>query len=165
MEYEAPFAGPLRQCFALLQNPFLQILAGAQGLLDARAGIADHQFRRLSGERLRQVYVPAGELYPHLVGDLRQRALALVVALADQPLPEELLVEHLLVLAAAESLFAAVGDPVAAGVRGVDLVDDPQLALGVDAELVLGVHQDQARRGGGWARSPSSSRTRTRSGG
>src|SRR5437763_14888488 len=98
--------GAVAAVFRSVANPFLQILAGAQGLLDARAGIADHQFRRLSGERLRQVCVPAGELHPHLVGNLRQRALALVVALADQPLPEELLVEHLLVLAAAKALLA-----------------------------------------------------------
>src|SRR5207248_63594 len=76
--------------------------------------------------------------------DLRQGTLALVIALPDQPLPEELLVEHLLLFAASEAILAPFRDPVAARVGSVDLVDDPQLALGIDAKLVLGVHQDQA---------------------
>src|SRR5207245_8186015 len=68
---------------------------------------------------------------------------ALVVALADQPLPEELLVQHLLVLAAPRPLLAPLCNPVPAGVRGVDLVDHPELSRAVDAELVLGVDEDQ----------------------
>src|SRR5438105_1782080 len=129
--------------FRSVAVPSLQVLTRPQGLLDARARVAHHELRRLAGKRRHQIHILAGELDADVVGDLRQRALALVIALADQPLPEELLVEHLLVLAAEEPLLAAFRDPVAAGVRRVDLVDDPQLAFGVDAELVLGVHQDQ----------------------
>src|SRR5216684_2739980 len=139
IEYAGRIATRLRGCFALL----LQVSLRLQRPFDAGAGIARLQRRRLARQRLHQLDVLAGELRADLVGDLRQRALALVAALADQPLAEELLVQHLLVLVPSEALLAALGDPVAARVRRVDLVDHPELAAGVDAELVLGVDQDQ----------------------
>src|SRR5258708_11321072 len=110
IEYEGRVATALRRCFALL----LQVALPAQRSLDPRPGIADLELRRLSGERVHQLGVFAGELRAHLVGDLGQRPVALVAALADQPLAEELLVQHLLLLAFAEALLAALGDPVAA---------------------------------------------------
>src|SRR5260370_13087483 len=150
MEYEGRVALPLREYFALLQ-----VLLLPQRLLDARARVAHFQGRRLAGQRVHQLDVLSGQLRAHLVGDVGQRAFALVAALADEPLPEELLVEHLLVLAAAEALVASLGDPVAArGGRG-DLGGDPQLSALVGAELVLWVDQDQSplarpgRPGGG----------------
>src|SRR5581483_3896517 len=140
MMYGGPFALPLRRCFPLLRS---QVLARLERLLDPRARVAHLELRRLSGEGLHQLRVLARQLCAHLVGDLRQRALALVVALADQPLAEELLVEHLLILAAPEPLVAALRDPVAAGIGGVDLVDHPERAFGIHAEFVLGVDEDQ----------------------
>src|SRR5436305_1548568 len=83
----------------------LQIVS--QVLLDARLDVAHHERRDLAGESLDQLGVLAGELRAHLVRNLRQRPVALVVALPDQPLAEELLVEHPLVLAAQEALLAA----------------------------------------------------------
>ena len=40
----------------------------------------------------------------------------------------------------------AVGLPIARRIRGVDFVDQHQLAFGVETEFVLGVDQDQAAR-------------------
>src|SRR6266404_1244311 len=140
MEYAGPFAAALQRCFALLP---LEILPGPQGLLDPGPRVSNQELRRRPGERPYQLHVLFRQSGAHLVGDFRQRPLPLVVALADQPLPEELLVEHLLVLAALEALFAPFRDPVPARVRGVDLIDDPELALAVDAELVLRIDQDE----------------------
>src|SRR5207245_8131970 len=91
-----------------------------------------------------QPRAPSGSRRAHGVRDVRERAVTLVSAFVDQPLAEELLVEHALVLAAAEPLVAALGNPVAARIRSVDLVDQPDLPCPVDAELVLRVDQDQA---------------------
>src|SRR5439155_21272993 len=61
-----------------------------------------------------------------------------------EPLADALLVEHALVFSAAEPLLASLGDPVPARVGRVDLVDDPDLARTIDAELVLRVDEDEA---------------------
>ena len=59
-------------------------------------------------------------------------------------MPEEFLVEHLLLLALAEALFAALGDPVAARVGSVDLVDDPEFPLGMGSKFILGIDENEA---------------------
>src|SRR5216683_1463143 len=139
MQYEGSITGPLRADCAL----FHQVALGPQRLLDTGAGVAQGKPGRLAGQRLDQLGVLAGELRAHLVGDVGQRALALVPALADEPLPEELLVEHLLILALLEALLAALGDPVAARVGRVDLVDDPQFPRAIDSEFVLRIDEDE----------------------
>src|SRR5260370_5434390 len=90
MEYEGRVALPLREYLALLQ-----VLLLLERLLDARARVAHFQGRRLAGQRLHQLDVLAGQLRAHLVGDGGQRAFALGAALADEPLPAELLVAQL----------------------------------------------------------------------
>src|SRR5690348_651810 len=112
----------------------LQVALLPQRRFDALARVAHFQARRFTGELLDQLDVAGGKLRAHLVGDVGHRAVALVAALVDEPLPEELLVEHPLVLAAAEPLLAAFGDPVPARVGRVDLVDEPDLPGSVDAE-------------------------------
>src|SRR2546421_8886334 len=134
--FPSPFPSPS-------PSPLLQVLLPPQRRLDALARVPNFQARLLPRQLLHQLHVPRGELRAHLVGDVRQRAVPFVAALVDQPLPEELLVEHALVLAAAEPLLAALGDPVAARIRSVDLVDQPDLPRGGDAELVLRVDQDE----------------------
>src|SRR3954469_3584070 len=100
--------GPLRmRCGGVSQfYSRLQVFPGLERLLDARAGVSDLEVRRDPGERADQLYVLSRQLGADVVGDLGQRPVALVVALADQPLPEELLVQHLLILAALEPLLA-----------------------------------------------------------
>src|SRR6267378_444618 len=121
-----------------------QVSLRPQGRLDALPGVAHLEGGLLAGQLLHQLHVPRRELGAHFVRDFRVGAVALVAALVDQPLAEELLVQHALVLAAAEALLAALGNPVAARIRGVDLVDQPDLPCPIDAELVLGVDEDEA---------------------
>src|SRR5258708_7717399 len=83
---------PLPRGFALL----LEVVLAAQRRFDARARVARHQPRRLARQRLHQLAIFPRQLHADLVGNLGQRSVALVAALADEPLPEELLVEHLL---------------------------------------------------------------------
>src|SRR5205823_3925149 len=108
-------------------RPLPQVLLPPQRRLDALARISHFEARLFPGQLLHQLDVPRGELRAHLVRDVRQRAVPFVAALVDQPLAEELLVEHALVLAAAEPLLAAFRDPVAARIWSVDLVDQPDL--------------------------------------
>src|SRR5215831_3058300 len=89
----------------------LQIPLRPQRRLDALAGVSHLQTRRLAGQLFHQLHVAGGELGAHFVRDVRVWAVSLVAALIDQPLPEEFLVQHPLVLAPAELLLAALGDP------------------------------------------------------
>src|ERR1700694_581155 len=107
IEYAGRITTPLQECFSLL----LEVSLRFQCPFDARARIAHLQQRRLARQRLHQLDVLAGELRADLVGDLGQRPVALVAALADQPLAEELLVEHLLIFALLEALLAALRNP------------------------------------------------------
>ena len=68
-------------------------------------------------------------------------------AVGHQPLADELLGQLLLVLAAGEALGITVGVEVAGGVGRVDLVHQDDLPVPL-AELVLGVHEDEAFLGG-----------------
>src|ERR1700682_2327947 len=139
MQYEGSVAGPLRAHCAL----FRQVALRPERLLDAGVRVAHRKPGRLAGQRLDQLGVLARELRAHLVGDVGQRAFALVPALADEPLPEELLVEHLLIFALLEALLAALGDPVAARVGRVDLVDEPEFPLAVDSKFVFCIDEDE----------------------
>ncbi|EAU69215.1 hypothetical protein STIAU_6193 [Stigmatella aurantiaca DW4/3-1] len=123
-------------------RPGLQVVGGAQVLLDARVDIAGLQPQGVSGEALVGREVLHGQLHAHFVGDRRGRALAREPPLADEPLADVFLVEHLLVLALGEAGLVLLGDPVPAGVRGVHLVDDVELVAHL-SELVLGVHEDE----------------------
>src|SRR5438270_10066340 len=120
-----------------------QISLGAQRRLDPRPRIAYLQSRGLPGELFDQLDVPRRELCAYVVGDVGRGPVALVPALVDEPLADEFLVEHPLILAALEPLLASFRDPVAARVGSVDLVDHPDLAHAVDAKLVLRIDQDE----------------------
>src|SRR2546423_1792342 len=104
-----------------------QISLGAQGRLDPRARIAYLQSRSFPGELFDQLDVPRRELCAHVVGDVGSGPVAFVPALVDEPLANEFLVEHPLILAALESLLAPFRDPVAARVGGGGLRGRPNL--------------------------------------
>src|SRR2546423_15033375 len=121
-----------------------QISLGAQRRLDPRPRIAYLQSRGLPGELFDQLDVPRRELCAHVVGDVGSGPVAFVPALVDEPLTDEFLVEHPLILAALEPLLASFRDPVAARVGGVDLVDHPKLARAGATQLALGIERDEA---------------------
>lgn len=79
--------------------------------------------------------------------DLRNVILVRVASGGD-PGADHVLVEAVRELAGGEALRVGVGAPVAAGVRGVDFVGEADGSLGVDAELILRVGEDQAALGG-----------------
>src|SRR5262249_34980919 len=81
------------------------------------------------------------------IGNCRRRALAGESTLANQPLADVLLVEHLLLVTAPEALGVLVGYPVAAGGGCVDLVDEENLVPRL-AKLVFGVDEDQTSGAG-----------------
>lgn len=68
-------------------------------------------------------------------------------AVLDEPLAHKLLGELTLGLSGAQTLLVAVGIEVARRVGGVDFVNQDDLAL-AQAELILGVDQDEALLGG-----------------
>ena len=79
-----------------------------------------------------------------LGGHLRNLLSGLALeAVRHQPFTDELLGQLLLVLAAGEALGVTVGVEVAGGVGRVDLVHQDDLPVPL-AELVLGVHEDEA---------------------
>src|ERR671923_1937706 len=111
----------------------LQIPLRAKRGFDPRTRVAYLEPRLLSSEFLHQLDVSRSELRADVVGNLRRRPIALVPTLVDEPLPDEFLVEHPLILAALEPLFTPFGDPVAARIGRVDLVDYPDLSLVLEA--------------------------------
>jgi len=123
------------------------------GLLVSRQAVPDSLLDRLSGlgepkglagDQLIEQDIAPREFDPEGVRCRRQGGVVVWVAVVREPEPQELLVDVVRFLTPGEALFVALGEPVAAGVGGMDLVDEQDITVGVLAELVFGVHQDQA---------------------
>ena len=111
---------------------------------------------RSFGLRQGEAFTGDGFVYPDIkprrfqddfVRDLRQRVAVGVATLAD-PAPHKILVEALGGLPGGEPALIAVADPIPAAVRSVDLVGEDDPALGVKAEFVFGIDEDQAALAG-----------------
>src|SRR5207245_4219477 len=74
----------------------------------------------------------------------RRKLVTVGIATGGDPAADDVLVEAVRPLAGREAGLVAVGPPVAAAVWGMDLVGEQNIAVGVRAELVLGIRQDQA---------------------
>jgi len=126
--------------------PGSTLLVGRQAvpdsLLDRLSGLGEP--KGLAGDQLIEQDISPREFDPEGVRRWRQGGIVVWVAVFREPEPQELLVDVVRFLTAGETLFVALGEPVAAGVGGMDLVDQQDIAGGVLAELIFGVHQDQA---------------------
>jgi hypothetical protein len=66
------------------------------------------------------------------------------IAPRGHPAPQDVFVERFGRFAGREAALIAVADPVAAAVRGVDLVGEDYRARRVEAEFVFGIDEDEA---------------------
>ena len=94
------------------------------------------------GDRLEHLDIEMRGFGDDFARDRRDR-VAIRIATRRHPAPDKILVEAFGRLAALEPRLIALGEPIAAAVRGVDLVGQHNGAVAVKAELVLGVDQDQ----------------------
>ncbi len=100
----------------------------------------------LAGELLVGGDVTAGDLDDELRRHGRDGSLS-AIALVDEPFAQELLVEVLRLLPGRDLVVVGVGDPVAAAIRRVDLVDEHEPSV-QQTKLVLGVHEDETALAG-----------------
>src|SRR5207248_6930479 len=118
--------------------------SGSEIALEIGADALEHRDVRLrrnkafAGDRLEHADIDLRRLADDLARDRRDR-VAIGVAACGDPAAEEILVEAVGRLAVGEPGGIARGEPVAAAVRGVDLVGEYDVAGAVEAELVFGV--------------------------
>jgi len=101
------------------------------------------QVERPTGDRFESLDVDRGGGEHELVRN-RRKLVAVGIATGGDPAADDVLVEAVRPLASREAGLVAVGPPVAAAVRGMDLVGEHDSAARISAELILGIRQDQA---------------------
>src|ERR1051325_804134 len=110
------------------------------------------RFRLWDGELLAGYPLERVDIDPRRIGDDLARdgrdRVAVGVAARRHPAAQKILVEAVGRLARRATERLALGEPIAAAVRGMDLVGEDDVAGRVDAELVFGVDQDQPSLGG-----------------
>ena len=97
---------------------------------------------------LEQLNVSRRKFCNQIVRRLRQHGVFVRIAALAKPQPEELLVDHVGFLPRSKPLRIAVGQPVAARIRRMDLIDQQNLAVARHAKLILRIHQNQPALGG-----------------
>ena len=100
-----------------------------------------------AGDALVEGDVTAGKLHQGFRRDFRDR-FRIGIATLRHPQPKEFLVQTVRVLPGSEPAFIGLRNPVAAGIRRVNLIGQRDDAVLVDTELVLGVDKDKAVAGG-----------------
>ena len=66
------------------------------------------------------------------------------VAMIFEPEAEELFVDVFRVFALVKKFLVGISDPIAAGIGGMDFIDQANLAIFIFAEFVLGIDEDEA---------------------
>ena len=95
-----------------------------------------------------QLDIAVGDVVDDFVGHFRHfLSLFALETILHQPLTHKFLGQLALRFAFGEFLFVTVGIEIAGRVGGMNLVDEVDFAVGF-AELVLGIHQNQAFLGG-----------------
>ena len=105
---------------------------------------AEVGLENVAGDGFVELDVARGELGDEVGRWCGECGVFVGIAALAEPEAEEFLVDHVGLAAFGEALVVGGREPVAGGVGRVDLVDEDDGAFRRDAELVLGVDEDEA---------------------